>query len=74
VGIYILKHTASILSQKDGGFHNNGTHLQITQCHTTEKHKIDIATPATKLDNYEALDYNETLAHSLLRFYYERSI
>jgi len=65
------------MSQKDGGstfFHISGTHLQITQCHTTEKHNIDIATPATKLDNYEALDYNEILAHSLLRFYYERSI
>ena len=78
MGIYILEqHTASILSQKDGGstfFHNTGTHLQITQCQTTEKHNTDTATPATKLDSYKAFSYNETLAHSLLRFYYERSI
>lgn len=78
MGIYVLEqHTAPILSHKDGGstfFHNTGTHLQITQCHTTEKQNTDAATPAMKLDSYKACNYNETLAHSLLRFYYEGSI
>lgn len=78
MGIYVSEqHAASILSQKVGCstfFHNIGTHLQITQCHTTEKHNSDTATPAMKLDSYEAFNYNETFAHSLLRFYYEGSI
>ena len=78
MGIYVLEQqSASIFSQKDGGstfFHNTGTHVQITQCHTTEKQNSDTATPDTKLDSYKAFNYNETLAHSLLRFYYERSI
>jgi hypothetical protein len=48
-----LEHTASIFSQEDGGsifFNNTDTHLPNTWCHTTEKHNIDTATPAMKLE------------------------